>query len=69
MVAMEILLPWQQDRLLISQLFRGIETPVLVWRYFLAKNNHFQKWSLGWGSDQEMDCELLVLLIKFVNRK
>ena len=42
MVAMEILLPWQQDRLLISQLFRGVETPVLVWRYFLAKNNHFQ---------------------------
>ena len=30
MVVMEILLPWQQDRLLISQLFRGIETPVGV---------------------------------------
>ena len=43
MVAMEILLQWEQDRLVISQLFRGIETPVLVWRYFLAKNNHFQK--------------------------
>ena len=49
MVAMEILLPWQQDRLLISQLFRGIETPVLVWRYFLANNNHFPKWLLGMG--------------------
>ena len=68
MVAMEILLPWQQDRLLISQLFRGIETPVLVWRYFLAKNNDFQKWLLGMGC-QEMNCELFVLLIKFVNRK
>ena len=28
MVAMETVLPWQQNRLLISQLFRGIETPV-----------------------------------------
>ena len=47
MVAMESLLPWQQDKLLLSQLFRGIETSVLVWRYFLAKNNHFQKWRSG----------------------
>ena len=44
MVAMEILLPWQQDRLLISQLFRDIETPVLVWRYVSARNG-----CLGWG--------------------
>ena len=64
MVAMEILLPWQQDR------FRGIETPVLVWGYFLAKNNHFQKWLLGVGVlEQEMNCEFFVLLIKVVNRK
>ena len=70
MVAMEILLPWQQDRLLISQLFRGIETLVLVWRYFLAKNNSFPE-MVAWDgvSDQEMNCELFVLWIKFVNRK
>ena len=28
---------WQQDRLLISHLYRSAETPILVWRYFLAK--------------------------------
>ena len=49
MVAMKILLPWQQDRLMISQLLRDIETPILVWGYFLAKNNHFQKWFVGMG--------------------
>ena len=70
MVAMEILLPWQQDRLLISQLFRGIETPVLVWRYFLAKKQPFPE-LVAWNgvSDQEMNCESFVLLIEFVNRK
>ena len=56
--------------LLISQLVRGIETPVLVWRYFLAKKQSFPK-LVGWDgvSDQEMNCESFVLLIKFVNKK
>ena len=49
MIAMEILLPWQQDRLLISQLFRGIETPVLVWRYLLAKTVISRNECLGSG--------------------
>ena len=70
MVAMEILLPWQQDRLLIYQLFRGIETPVLIWRYFLAKKQLFPE-LVAWDgvSDQDMNCESFVLLIEFVNRK
>ena len=69
MVAMEVLLPWQQDRLLLSQLFRGIETPVLVWRYSWLKTiiSRMVAWDVV--SDQEMNCELLVLFTKFVNRK
>ena len=49
MVAMEILLPWQQDRLLISQLFRGIETQGLVWRYNWLKTIISRNGCLGWG--------------------
>ena len=49
MVAMQILLPWQQDRLSISQLFRGIERTVFVWRYFLAKTIISRNGCLGWG--------------------
>ena len=49
MVAMGILLPWQQDRLLISQLFRGMETQVLVWRYSCLKTVISKNGCLGWG--------------------
>ena len=70
MVAMKILLPWQQDRLLISQLFRGIETPVLVWRYFLAKKQSFPKLAAWHGvSDQEMNCESFVLFDRICKQK
>ena len=61
MVAMEILLPWQQDGLLISELFRGIETPVLVWDTSWLKQSFPEMVAWDGVSDQEMNCELFVL--------
>ena len=50
MVAMEISLPWQQDRLLISQLFRGIKKHQFwfgdtSWLNIIISRNG----CLGWG--------------------
>ena len=56
MVVMEILLPWQQDRLLTFQLFRGIETPVLgyrdtSWLKIIISRNGYSGWGVRSGDE------------------